>query len=158
MIRRLEWDKPMAGSTIQIQVQPGGVVYLRGSVRSPGHKQRAAALVESTVGVASVVDELAVVKEVKVIQAKSTTRVMEVATPARTSQLSSSSRDPRVDQSRGRRVSVRGVRRPLFVDDSSPDADRPPDYAAALAAWIDGGGDGRMKVMPSPAHSPGPNS
>ena len=39
VIRRLEWDKPMAGSTIQIQVQPGGVVYLRGSVRSPGHKQ-----------------------------------------------------------------------------------------------------------------------
>ena len=82
VIRRLEWDKPMAGSTIQIQVQPGGIVYLRGSVRSPGHKQRAAALVESTLGVARVVDELAVVKEVKVIQAKPATRVVEVDAPA----------------------------------------------------------------------------
>ena len=82
VIRRLQWDKPMAGATIQVQVQPGGVVYLRGSVRSPVHKQRAAALVESTVGVASVVDELAVVKEVKVIQAKPPTRAVEVAAPA----------------------------------------------------------------------------
>ncbi len=82
VVRRLEWDKPMVGSTIQVQVQPGGIVYLRGSVRSAVHKQRAAALVESTVGVSSVVDELAVVKEVKVIQAKPPTRVVEVAAPA----------------------------------------------------------------------------
>jgi osmotically-inducible protein OsmY len=82
VIRRLEWDKPMAGSTIQVQVQPGGIVYLRGSVRSAIHKQRAAALVESTVGVSSVVDELAVAKEVKVIQARPATRVVEVAAPA----------------------------------------------------------------------------
>ena len=81
-IRRLEWDKFMVGSTIQVQVQPGGIVYLRGSVRSPGHKQRAAALVESTVGVSSVVDELAVVKEVKVLPAKPTARIVEVAPPA----------------------------------------------------------------------------
>ena len=85
VIRRLEWDKPMVGATIQVQVQPGGVVYLRGSVRSAGHKQGAAALVESTVGVAGVVDELAVVKEVKVIQARPTTRVVEVDAPAPTS-------------------------------------------------------------------------
>lgn len=80
--RRLEWDKPMAGSTIQVQVQPGGIIYLRGSVRSHGHKQRAAALVESTVGVSSVVDELAVVKEVKVLQARPTARIIEVSPPA----------------------------------------------------------------------------
>ena len=80
--RRLEWDKPMVGSTIQVQVQPGGVVYLRGSVRSQGLKQRAAALVESTVGVSSVVDELAVVKEVKVLQAKPTARIIAVSPAA----------------------------------------------------------------------------
>jgi hyperosmotically inducible periplasmic protein len=81
VMRRVEWDKPLVGSTISFEVQPGRVVILRGSVPSTVHKQRAAALVSSTVGVASVVDELAVVKEVKVIQAKPAARVVEVAPP-----------------------------------------------------------------------------
>ena len=81
VMRRVEWDKPLVGSTISLQVQPGGVVILRGSVPSTVHKQRAAALVSSTVGVASVVDELAVVKEVKVIQSKPAARPVDVAPP-----------------------------------------------------------------------------
>jgi hyperosmotically inducible periplasmic protein len=80
VMRRVEWDKYLTGSAIQIVVQPGRVVTLRGSVASPVHKQRAADLVASTVGVGSVVDELAVVKAVKVIETKPAVRVIE--TPA----------------------------------------------------------------------------
>jgi hyperosmotically inducible periplasmic protein len=79
--RRIEWDKHLAGSLIQFEVQPGRTVILRGSVPSPVHKQRAAELVASTVGVNSVVDQLAVVKEVKVIQAKPAVRVIETPAP-----------------------------------------------------------------------------
>jgi hypothetical protein len=48
------------------------------------HKQRAADLVSSTVGVTSVVDELAVVKEVKVINPQPAAGVIEVKPPAPT--------------------------------------------------------------------------
>jgi hyperosmotically inducible periplasmic protein len=50
-------------------------------VPSAVHKQRAAELVASTVGVNSVADELAVVKEVKVIQTKPAVTVIETTTP-----------------------------------------------------------------------------
>jgi hyperosmotically inducible periplasmic protein len=76
--RRLEWDKHLIASSILVTIQPGRVVTLRGSVASPGHKKRAAELVASTVGVNSVVDELAVVKEVKVIQSAPTDKVIEI--------------------------------------------------------------------------------
>src|SRR6201999_4365968 len=82
VMRRVEWDKPLVGSTITVEVQPGRVVILRGSVPTALHKERAAALVLSTVGVASVVDELAVVKAAKVIQAKPAVRVVETVDPA----------------------------------------------------------------------------
>jgi hypothetical protein len=75
--RRLEWDKHLFSSSILITVEPGSVVILRGSVPSAVHKQRAAELVASTVGVNKVVDELAVVKEVKVIETKPAVRVIE---------------------------------------------------------------------------------
>jgi hyperosmotically inducible periplasmic protein len=75
--RRLEWDKHLSASSIMITVQPGRKVTLRGSVASPVHKQRAADLVSSTVGVNSVVDELAVVKVVKVIETKPAVQVIE---------------------------------------------------------------------------------
>ncbi len=84
VMRRVEWDKHLVGSTITFEVRPGRVVVLRGSVPSAVHKQRAAGLVASTVGVASVVDELGVVKEVKVIQSKPTVRVVEVPDPVAT--------------------------------------------------------------------------
>jgi len=35
VMRRVEWDKHLVGSTIQFEVQPGRTVILRGSVPSP---------------------------------------------------------------------------------------------------------------------------
>ncbi len=82
VMRRIEWDKHLAGSPMQYEVRPGGIVVLRGSVPSPIHKSRAVNLASSTVGVSTVVDELAVVKEVKVIKSEPATRKVETTTPA----------------------------------------------------------------------------
>jgi len=84
--KRIDWDKKMAGSTLRVEVQPGGVVILQGSVPSEAVKLRAVDLVENTTGVTSVVDQLAVVKGVKVIEAPPTvtetgTTVIEVERP-----------------------------------------------------------------------------
>jgi hyperosmotically inducible periplasmic protein len=84
VMSRVQWDKHLATSTITFDVQPGRAVILRGSVASAVHKQRAAELVSSTVGVTSVVDELAVVKEVKVIHPQPAVGVIEVKPPAPT--------------------------------------------------------------------------
>jgi hypothetical protein len=84
VMRRVEWDKHLVGSTIQIEVRPGRTVVLRGSVASPIHKKRAAELVASTVGVGGVIDQLAVVKEVKVLQAAPSARIIEVVPPVPT--------------------------------------------------------------------------
>jgi hyperosmotically inducible periplasmic protein len=67
--RRLEWDKQLANSAIQLEIQPGGVVILRGSVINDAAKKRTVDLVENTIGVTKIVDELALVKDVKVIEA-----------------------------------------------------------------------------------------
>lgn len=85
--KRIDWDKQMSGSTLRLEVQDGGVVVLQGSVPSEAVKLRAVDLVENTTGVTSVVDQLAVVKEVRVITAKpakkvATAPVVEVHTPA----------------------------------------------------------------------------
>ena len=79
--RRIEWDKQFVGSTLQVEAQPGGAVILRGSVLNERVKARAVDLVENTIGVTRVVDELAVVKEVKVIEAKPAARVIGVTPP-----------------------------------------------------------------------------
>jgi hyperosmotically inducible periplasmic protein len=84
VMRRIEWDKQLVGSTIQFEVQAGRAVVLRGSVLSPAVKLRAVDLVSNTIGVTTVVDELAVVKDVKVIKAKPTVQVIETTTPATT--------------------------------------------------------------------------
>jgi hyperosmotically inducible periplasmic protein len=68
--QRLNWDRRFAGSAIQIVVRGGGTVYLRGSVLNPAAKALAVDLVGNTLGVTRVVDELAVVRDVKVIQAR----------------------------------------------------------------------------------------
>ena len=85
--QRIKWDKQLVSSTLQLVVQADGTVSLRGSVIDEAAKARAVDLVENTVGVTAVVDELAVVKEVKVIQAKPAcvietvpTRVIETPT------------------------------------------------------------------------------
>jgi hypothetical protein len=81
-MRRVEWDKFLANSLIQFEVRPSRTIVLRGSVPSTEHKKRAADLVASTVGVVTVVDELAVVKDVKVIEAKPVARIVETPVPA----------------------------------------------------------------------------
>ena len=80
--RRIEWDKKLAGSALQVEVQPDGTVVLRGSVTSDAAKRRAIDLVESTVGVTAVVDGVAVAKEVRVIESKPAARAIEVTPPA----------------------------------------------------------------------------
>jgi hyperosmotically inducible protein len=86
VMRRVEWDKQLVGSTIQIVVQRDRAVVLRGSVLSPALKLRAVDLVLNTIGVTTVVDELAVavVKDVKVIKTQPTVRVIETTTPVTT--------------------------------------------------------------------------
>lgn len=78
--QRIEWDKQLTGSTLKVEVQPGGMVLLKGSVMSESAKARAADLVENTTGVNGVTDELAVVRNVKVIDATTDAPVDEVAT------------------------------------------------------------------------------
>ncbi len=78
--KRINWDKKMAGSTLRLEVQPGGVVILQGSVPSEAAKLRAVDLVENTTGVSSVVDRLAVAATVKVINAAPAPRVIETQT------------------------------------------------------------------------------
>jgi hyperosmotically inducible protein len=80
---RLSWDKQLATSAIQLEVGADGTAYLRGSVPAEAVKRRAVDLVENTVGVTRVVDELAIVKDVKVISAPATTGAVVVPpTPA----------------------------------------------------------------------------
>lgn len=80
--QRVEWDKQLTGSTLQVEVQPSGAVLLKGSVMSDAAKARAVDLVENTTGVESVIDELAVVKAVKVYDASSPTASSTPTTPA----------------------------------------------------------------------------
>jgi hypothetical protein len=79
---RLSWDKQMARSAIQLEVQSDGTAILRGSVMSEANKKRAVDLVENTVGVTRVVDELAVVKDVKVIPAAQPGVIISAPAPA----------------------------------------------------------------------------
>ncbi len=79
--RRIEWDKRFVGSTIQLESRAGGVVVIRGSVLNDAAKLQAVEVVENTIGVTSVVDELAVVKAVKVIKAKPEVEVIELTPP-----------------------------------------------------------------------------
>ncbi len=81
VIRRIEWDKKLQGSTLRIESRADGVVVLQGSVVSDEAKARAVDLASSTIGVASVIDEIAVVKEVKVIESRPGATVIEVVPP-----------------------------------------------------------------------------
>ncbi len=65
---RIRWDKRLVNSVLQIEAQLDGAVILRGSVVDAAAKNRAVDLAESTVGVTKVVDELAVGREVRVIE------------------------------------------------------------------------------------------
>jgi hypothetical protein len=69
ILMRIRWDKQLAGSLLQLEVPAYGSVILRGAVASKAIKERAVDLVQNTIGVTSVVDELAVAKDARVIQA-----------------------------------------------------------------------------------------
>lgn len=57
---RLHWDKALTGSTVEIEVQAGGLAVLSGTVPSEDAKSKAVTLTAETVGVNQVVDRLAV--------------------------------------------------------------------------------------------------
>lgn len=65
---RLLWDKQLSGSALRLVVGADGAVVLQGSVLDEPAKKRAVDLAQSTLGVTTVIDELAVAKDVKVIQ------------------------------------------------------------------------------------------
>jgi osmotically-inducible protein OsmY len=82
--RRIMWDKQFLGSTLRIEVRPGGTVLLQGSVPNEVVRRRAVDVVENTIGVAGVVDEVAVVKDDKVVKAKPAGRLIEARPSATT--------------------------------------------------------------------------
>ena len=57
---RLRWDKQIATSQIDIEVQDEDVVALRGEVADAAAKRKAVQLANDTVGVARVIDELTI--------------------------------------------------------------------------------------------------
>lgn len=57
---RVHWDKNLQGATIDIDAPEADVVVLRGSVPDAAAKRKAVQLASDTVGVARVVDELAI--------------------------------------------------------------------------------------------------
>ena len=68
--QRIEWDKLLTGSMLQVEVLPGGSVLVKGSVPSESAKLRAIDLVENTTGVVTVTDEVAIAHGSRVIEAK----------------------------------------------------------------------------------------
>lgn len=67
--QRLSFDKQLVNSVLQLTVRADGSVVLQGSIPDLAAKSRAVDLAQSTLGVTSVVDELAVVKSVTIIEA-----------------------------------------------------------------------------------------
>ena len=57
---RLHWDKALENATLEIDVRDGQVVVLKGAVNGAAAKQKAEQLARDTVGVTSVVNELAI--------------------------------------------------------------------------------------------------
>ena len=57
---RLHWDKGLEGANLDVSVRDGQVVVLSGTVANAAAKQKAEQLTRDTVGVSSVVNELAI--------------------------------------------------------------------------------------------------
>lgn len=57
---RLHWEKGLAASSLEVEVQPGGVVLLRGVAPDARAKTKAVELTRNTTGVIQVVDEVSV--------------------------------------------------------------------------------------------------
>jgi hyperosmotically inducible protein len=79
--RRIEWDKQLVGSALQLEVRPDNTVVVRGSAVSDAAKRRALDIIENTIGVTTVVDAMAVAREVKVIESRPSARVIELSPP-----------------------------------------------------------------------------
>jgi hyperosmotically inducible periplasmic protein len=67
---RLHWDKDLQGSTIDIDVQGAESVLLRGSVANEAAKRKAIELARDTVGVTTVLDELAIAPPAQSIEGR----------------------------------------------------------------------------------------
>lgn len=78
--QRLNLDRRLLGSALQIVVEPGGRVQLRGSVVNDQARTLAVELVRNTVGVTGVVDELSVAKVTRVIETVPAETVVPVPT------------------------------------------------------------------------------
>ncbi len=57
---RLHWDKTLTTSTLDLEVQGGGVAVLRGAVPDAKAREKAVNLAAETVGVTKVVDQLVI--------------------------------------------------------------------------------------------------
>ena len=57
---RLHWDKALENANLDIDVRDGQVVVLKGAVNSAAAKQKAEQLTGDTIGVTSVINELAI--------------------------------------------------------------------------------------------------
>jgi len=57
---RLQWEKLLAGSSLELEVRDDGTAFLRGEVASKEAKERAFLLARDTIGINRVVDELRV--------------------------------------------------------------------------------------------------
>lgn len=55
---RLHWEKALTTSSLEVEVQPGGVVLLRGVAPDARAKAKAVELTRNTTGVIQVVDEV----------------------------------------------------------------------------------------------------
>jgi hypothetical protein len=64
---RIQWDKTLNGSTLDLEVRDEGTVILRGAVATPEAKDRAILLARDTIGVTQVVDELSVLPPARLI-------------------------------------------------------------------------------------------
>jgi hyperosmotically inducible protein len=76
---RLHWDKLLTTSTLELTVEARGIVTLRGSVPNAKAKKRAVELAVDTVGVARVIDQLAVQGPTSETEATTTTTTVKPA-------------------------------------------------------------------------------
>lgn len=65
---RVHWDKSLVNLALEFEVLADGTTILRGVVPDEAAKKRAVDLTSSTFGVTKVVDELVLMKDVKVIE------------------------------------------------------------------------------------------
>lgn len=82
---RIHWDKKLADSVIELEVQADGTTTLRGAVADAAAKKRAVVLARDTVGVTTVVDELTIADAARVIPASPTKPVRVVPPSSKTS-------------------------------------------------------------------------